>query len=62
MTFGVTIDTGNAAFGEHIYEATPEVARILRDIADRVEGGAMSGDVRDYNGNTVGAFRFGGAV
>lgn len=33
-----------------------EIARILRDVADRLDEGQSGGNVRDYNGNTVGDF------
>lgn len=49
----LSIDMGNAAF-----EDDPgEVARILRDLAMRVENGVSDGDeffLRDINGNKVG--------
>lgn len=53
--FQVAIHTGNAAFdGDNLF---PEVARILRDIADAVDGGMMTvGRARDINGNIVGDF------
>lgn len=57
MTFVVRIDTDNAAFED---DPRPELARILRVIADKVE---QSGNeigwfqtVRDINGNDVGRF------
>lgn len=47
------IDMGNAAF-----EDDPgELARILREVADKVENGVIEGDefvLRDLNGNHVG--------
>ena len=58
--FTVTIKTDNAAFGDHTVN---EVARILREVADRIE---TDGDerrdgltLRDVNGNTVGRAGFG---
>lgn len=51
--FKLTIKTDNAAFGD---EPGYEVARILRDIAHKVEEGYTSGSVLDVNGNTVGHF------
>ncbi len=55
----VTIETGNAAFHEVDGAKGIEVARILRDLADRVEeqGCPAVGEfytVRDFNGNAVG--------
>lgn len=51
--FMLRIDTGGAAF-----EAEPatELARLLREAAERVEAGDAEGRIRDANGNTVGAF------
>lgn len=52
--FELRIDTGNAAF-----EDAPgvELARLLREIADQVEGSPVPRAVRDANGNQVGAWR-----
>lgn len=60
--FTITINTDNAAFDD---APGQEIGRILRTIADSVEG-SMSGTsiryfttpVRDINGNTVGKFVF----
>lgn len=49
----ITIDTGNAAFDDGNREA--EVARILREAADRIEAGAEDFTLRDINGNKVGS-------
>lgn len=54
--FEITIETDNAAFGEDEGGAGPEVARILREVADKVENGAAGGRVFDFNGNGVGRF------
>lgn len=54
MNFNVKITTDNAAF-EYRGE---ELARILRHAADMLESGHETGSLRDYNGNTVGAFWF----
>jgi hypothetical protein len=54
MTFKLNIDCDNDAFyGEQKHA---ELARILREIADRLEeyGGLTGTVVRDINGNTVG--------
>ena len=56
--FEIRFDTGNAAFDG--MDRGPEIARILRLMADRIEarGAATDGAewaVRDRNGNTVGA-------
>ena len=53
--FTLQIETGNAAF-EHGGGA--EIARILREVADRIAVGRFTNDdckLRDLNGNTVGA-------
>jgi len=53
----ITIRTGNAAFAEAGEGA--ECARILREIAERIEGvediGGEDFPVMDHNGNRVGA-------
>jgi hypothetical protein len=50
--FILEIETDNAAFERPNGEA--EIARILRKVADSVEGyRRLSGTERDYNGNTV---------
>ena len=49
------IDCDNVAF-EDDYVA--EVARILHDVARRLEAGHTDGALRDFNGNTVGQFGF----
>lgn len=50
--FQLTIQTDNAAFGQH--NDAHEIARILRAVADRLEQGDTGGNARDYNGNSVG--------
>lgn len=65
MQFNLTIHCDNAAFdpeGETTGEG-PEVARILRALADRIEDAADSTPgallaLRDVNGNTVGRAYF----
>jgi hypothetical protein len=49
-SFALTIDAENAAFEP---EPGPEVARILREIADELTS-QDSGSAMDINGNTVG--------
>lgn len=46
-------DEGNEAFQP---DARPEVARILRELAGRIEDGAESGKLFDINGNVCGHF------
>jgi hypothetical protein len=53
MSYSITIETDNDAFYP---DPGPELARILRKLADRLDGGELAESVRlmDYNGNTVG--------
>ena len=51
----IKIETGNAAFDEECGGSpTHEIARILRDLADRFEDGTPPEYLRDVNGNRVG--------
>ena len=60
--FTLEMQTDNAAFigADDDYGPGPEVARILREIADRLDNPgagystAVQGNCRDFNGNTVG--------
>ena len=52
--FTLNIDCENLAFED---DAAPELARLLREIADRIESGSMAGNIRDINGNRVGSFK-----
>jgi hypothetical protein len=47
----ITIETVNAAFEEN---DNAEVARILRELADKLESGQNPERLRDINGNNVG--------
>jgi hypothetical protein len=54
----IEFETDNAAFND---APEFEVARILREMADRIEllgGGFYSGPVRDVNGNKIGSAVF----
>ena len=51
--FRIRIETGNDAFDQ---VEQSEVARILREVADKVEQGNSSGGILDANGNKVGQF------
>lgn len=53
MTFSIDIDTDDAAFSD---DPEVESARILRDIATRVEVGYDGGTVHDLNGNSIGTW------
>ena len=55
VKFILEINCDNAAFDE---SPATEVARIVRNAAERVEEGIWPGNLRDSNGNTVGSFRF----
>jgi hypothetical protein len=55
----VTIETDNAAFEG---DAGPELSRILRGLARRLEDGETQGRLRDSNGNTVGRFELEGGA
>ena len=59
MGFRLEFSTDNAAFAD---DARGEVARVLRDIAARIERGATDGLARDINGNMVGGWRLGDDV
>lgn len=60
MTFTLRFDTDSAAFGEHDDERRAEIARVLRETADRVERLGEHIDsfrtVTDRNGNDIGRF------
>jgi hypothetical protein len=51
--FDLKLNCQNSAFDD---DPTVEVARILRDIADRMEEGVERGEAYDVNGNRVGSF------
>jgi hypothetical protein len=56
--FQMRFDTENSAFEEAGRES--ETARILREIADRIERGESTGlfqNVKDVNGNVIGTFK-----
>jgi hypothetical protein len=58
MEFTLNIECDNAAFGDDSAERGFEIARILRELAERIEAsgaGSLSGwTLRDVNGNRVG--------
>ena len=62
--FELKIKTGYAAFcdpstgDKSAYDEGIEVARILREVADKVENESREGSCIDYNGNKVGEFKF----
>jgi len=52
--FRLEIETGNAAFQDGLGDL--EVARILKEVTNRILGGFTEGAVFDMNGNRVGKF------
>lgn len=52
--FTLSFKTDNAAFDD---DPTPEIARILREIAQKVDAGIDEGAVYDINGNRIGDFK-----
>ncbi len=57
--FTLTIETGNAAFGDCLDDETAELARILRAAADKLDEGSTYGLLYDANGNRMGSFEVG---
>ena len=53
MTFTLTMETDNAAFGD---DPAAEISRLLREAARRVELGILDSPLLDANGNRVGRF------
>lgn len=53
MKFTLTIDSDNEALAH-----PNELPRILRKVANYIEGGSMPERVRDITGNTVGSIDF----
>ena len=52
--FNLSITTDNAAFDDD--NLSIEIARIMREVATRIERGEYYGSVRDINGNRIGSF------
>lgn len=55
-TFTLTIDCDNDAFSPDEGDGIPEIARILRHVADKVESRRVHGGIMDINGSKVGEF------
>ncbi len=54
--YRVQITVDNAAFGESREDRNSELARLLRELAQKLENGQGAGaQIRDINGQTVGA-------
>ena len=59
MILTLNLESYNAAFSDEDGEdADYETARILREIADKIEYGYTSGYPTDYNGNRVGHWEY----
>lgn len=59
MRLNVRFSMDNAAFGETDEDRLAEAARILRDMANRLEArGLGQFALQDLNGNTVGEYHF----
>lgn len=56
--FVLSITTDNDAFTGEGSDPGTELARILREVADKVEGGQRHGILRDYNGAKVGVYDY----
>lgn len=56
IKFRCTIDSNDTALaGEDGY--SPELARLLRKVADKVQAHQTGGKITDINGNTVGTWK-----
>lgn len=58
MKFQLTINCDNAAFFVDDDLQGEEIARILREAADKLEHGHAAGPLYDVNGNRVGSFNY----
>lgn len=56
MTFSLTIECDNAAFGDTPAECSRELVSCLSKVAGKLAGGTIEGRIMDTNGNTVGRF------
>jgi hypothetical protein len=57
IKFQIAFECDNAAFGSpNTEDFGYEVARILREVAEKMESGYAAGMCLDYNGNHVGEF------
>ena len=62
--FKLEMKTGGAAFcdpttgEESSWDECHEVARILHEIANKIDDGRREGCCIDYNGNNIGIFKF----
>lgn len=61
MKFKLEIECDNAAFGDGMAATNAEVSRILKSLAHSlIIDGYGNGPLRDWNGNTVGSYKFEG--
>lgn len=59
MKMTVKVKMSNSAFGDDDFEAAQELARILREAADKLERNGLEHVIlRDVNGNKVGEVSF----
>lgn len=56
MALRLTIETDNAAFAGD--DLAPELAAILRKVAEAIERGTIGAPIHDSNGNRVGRFAY----
>jgi hypothetical protein len=60
-SFYIKLATENAAFDGSDTDCICETARMLRELADKLDNGAATvGTLRDHNGNRVGQYEFSG--
>lgn len=52
--FTLKLETDNDAFAGSVESERNEIARILRDVADRMEAGRFTRSIYDLNGNRIG--------
>lgn len=56
VTFTLSVEMRGDALTE---APATELARMIREVADRIEGGDLEGLMKDVNGNSYGLFGFG---
>lgn len=54
----IEIETLGSAFQEDEYSFSYEIARILKQLANRLENGGQPGYLMDINGNKVGSVEY----
>ncbi len=58
VSFNISFDSSNAAFGDNREEALDEVTRIVKEVMTKIQNGREDGVVKDLNGNTIGDWNF----